>query len=285
MVHFFDQDFRYLSLCVDLMHFSKSQFKNETAVNLGTEIAEKCDKFPKNFAHKTVLDLAGKITADGAAVMGALAAVLKKPYQHCLGHRIQLALKSFTLSEERLCVTVGVATRIASYVRRSTFAADNIGCRFVTHTKTRFNSYLLCVRSIVSKFPQLKAFVNRLPASERIKNHVIDFEILLPEALASIFLLEQVAQASANLTADSVTSTDAILIIGFLKKSLKATETSFETMIGKFSWISTISETKKNAFQTNVRNYSESLISFLNTRYIFFCLFLFIIIIFFIIIF
>ena len=67
-----------------------------------------------------------------------------------------------------------MASKIAAHFRRSTAAAAAVG-RFVTHVKTRFNSYLLCVESIVKHFSKLKSHLAVLPAGEdELKNYVGD---------------------------------------------------------------------------------------------------------------
>ena len=164
-----------------------------------------------------------------------------------------------------------MASKIAAHFRRSTAAAAAVG-RLVTHVKTRFNSYLLCVESIFKHFSKLKSHLAVLPAGEDdLKNYVEDFEIVLPQALAATTLMRLFAITGAELTSDGLCSHLTLPSLQFLYQKLQIDDTraraEFNIEKNRFLFLTSFPERKKQSYITHLKSFSQILSTTLKSRY------------------
>ena len=223
-VHVVITDFKLATICAGLVRFDKSDYKKANAAALASQLRDILIDFPRNSLGRTCLDMASAITADGAAVMAATATALGKTYSHCLGHRIQLCIKEFVLKDDAICAFIGIASKIVSHVRRSTSASDTIGNRLQTFSRTRFNSYLIMVSSVLKNWTKIKEYAQTI--RDKFLNSVCEFENFLPKAVIVCFLLEKIATLCTNLTSDKITLHLTLMEVNFFEYQIAQISTA-----------------------------------------------------------
>jgi hypothetical protein len=222
MVHFLDQNFHLKVYSLGVCRFSKADGNRATAVNLANQVRRIIEDFPRAPGSRSILETTRCITTDATAVMPAMTRELAKESQLCFSHQLQLLMKAFVLSQDHLCVLVGIASKITSYVRRSTKASDSIGRRLVSFVPTRFDSYLKMLDSVITNFPAIQTFDSNNDTPEQFHIAVTEFSSLWTLANCLTKLLTPIASLTAQLGAErGITAHLVLKSIVFLQHSYR----------------------------------------------------------------
>lgn len=211
MIHFFDREFNLRAYCVGTCRFNKANGKPASAENLSIQIKEMLNDFPL-CGNKKILEATRAITTDATNVMPALSRSLGKSPQKCISHQLQLLAKTYVTSQDHLCVMVGLACRISAHIRMSTKAIDTIG-QVEGYVRTRFDSYLHLLDSLVAKFEAIQNYA-ALPGiglPRKFSQALREFSSLLPYAQVVSKILKPFAVLTATLGAQETPTFQKVL--------------------------------------------------------------------------
>lgn len=198
-IHFLSKEFQPLCFCLgvsemedrsDAVSISKVILSQLTPVH--NKMIENGNISPDTSCASMVHQKCVGLVADGASVMAAAASNLDVRYHHCFAHIIQLMLKDFVLSCNLAGAVVGVASKIVRSFNRSTLLTKgNNGRRLVSYSQTRFNSYLLMVRSVLEAHDNLVEMSHKNMCKPELSQAIADFSKMKTLAKVLVIVLSK----------------------------------------------------------------------------------------------
>src|SRR3989338_1732042 len=216
MIHFIDHDFRLCCWCLAVVRFSKEGGIPASAENLAQQMRTTLLGMPACAGGKTVLEITKHITTDAAPVMPAMVSRLHKVSKLCLSHQLQLVVKEFCVNQDHWCILIGLASKITASAHRSTKISDSLRKRIQKSVPTRFDSYLIMVRSVLEVLDDLHLILEQPGFPPELHTAVIEFQSLRELANSLVVLLEPFAVVTAFLGAQKIPTIHQVIpfIIG-----------------------------------------------------------------------